>query len=86
MKNLDAQFGWSVITINIDDPNYTGYNLVDIFTYMSSLKIEPVKKQYYQYWIPGNGNDFLDVHKFHILTLLQLLLTIHYYLLGFIFR
>ena len=45
MKDLAAKFGWSVIRINIDVPNYTGHNLVNIFMYKSSLKLEHVKNQ-----------------------------------------
>ena len=86
MKELAEKFGWYVLTSNIDDPKYSGNELVNIFTFMSSLKLEHVKKQYYQCWGPGNGNDFLDVQKFHILILLQLFLTIHYSLCGFILR
>ena len=86
MKYLATKFGWSVITRNIDDPKDTGHNLLNIYTYTTSLKLENVKKQSYQYWGPNNGNDFPDVQQFHILILLQLLLTIHYSFCGFVLR
>ena len=57
MNNLKGKFGWSVITSKIDDPKDPGNNLVKIFTSMSSLKLEHIKKQAYQYWGPADGND-----------------------------
>ena len=56
MKDLAAKFGWSVITRNIDDLKDPGNNLVNIFTSLSPLKREHVKKQAYQYWGPADGN------------------------------
>ena len=57
MKDLKAKFSWSIITSNIDDPKNAGNNIVNIFMPMRSLKLEHVKKQAYQYWGPGDGND-----------------------------
>ena len=61
MKDITAKFGWSVIRIKIDNPKDPGNNLVNIFTSMSLLKLEHVRKQAYHYWGPDNGNDFPDV-------------------------
>ena len=58
MNDLTAKFGWSVIMSKIDYPTDPGNNLVNIFTSMSLLKLEHVKKQAYQYWGPANGFDF----------------------------
>ena len=38
MKDLTANFGWSVITSKIDYPQDTGDNLVNIFTSMSLFR------------------------------------------------
>ena len=61
MNNLKGKFGWSIITSKIDDQKDPGNNPVKIFMSMSSLKLEHVKKQAYQYWGPADGNDFPDV-------------------------
>ena len=62
MMDLTEKFGWFVITSKIDNPKDPGNNLVNIFTSMSLLKLEHVKKRAYQYWGPSNGHDCPDVH------------------------
>ena len=61
MNYLIENFGWSVITSKIANPMYHGNNLVNIFTFMSLLKLEHVKKQAYQYLGLDNGNYCLNV-------------------------
>ena len=61
IKDLKEKFCWSVIMSKIDNPKDPGNNLVNIFTSMSLLKLEHVRKQAYHYWGPDNGNDFPDV-------------------------
>ena len=61
MKDLTAEFGWSIITSNIDDPKDPGINLVNIFMYTSLLKLEYANKQAYQYWGPADWNDCPDL-------------------------
>ena len=56
MKYLSEHFGWSITTSKINYPTDPGKNMVNIFTSMSSLKLEHVKKQAYQYWGLGYGN------------------------------
>ena len=55
-EDPSQKFGWSVITINIDDPKDPVHNMVNIFTSISSLKLENVNKQACRYWVPGDGN------------------------------
>ena len=61
MKEVTEKFGWSAITSKIDDPKEPGKNLANIFTSMSLLKLEHVRKKAYKYWAPANGNDCPDV-------------------------
>ena len=49
MKELTAKYGWLAITIRIWDPRNPGANVVNIFTSMSFLKLEDVKKQAYRF-------------------------------------
>ena len=56
MKDFDQKIGWSIIRSSIDNQNNPGHNIVNIFTLMTSFKLDHVKKQVYHYWILVNGD------------------------------